>query len=73
MILTLKLHTKKLIQIHYSLFSAVSRGVGIALDLFESYLKNRKHYTVVHGVSSGMKNITCGVPQGSTLGSLLCI
>ena len=24
---------------------------GIALDLFESYLKNKKHYTVVHGVS----------------------
>ena len=46
---------------------------GILLDLFESYLKNRKHYTVVHGVSAGVENITCGVPQGSTLGPLLFI
>ena len=32
-----------------------------------SLLKNRKHYVSLHGVSSSIKTVTCGVPQGSTL------
>ena len=44
---------------------------GIDFDFFKSYLRNRKHYTIVNGIPSGMENVTCGVPQGSTLEPLL--
>ena len=44
---------------------------GIALDLFENYLSNRKQYVVVDGVSSNYETVNCGVPQGSVLGPLL--
>ena len=41
---------------------------GTALDLLTSYLCNRKQYVSFHSVNS-----TCGVPQGSVLGTLLFI
>ena len=44
---------------------------GISLNFFESYLSNRKQFTVVNGETSELLNILCGVPQGSTLGPLL--
>ncbi|CAF4578704.1 unnamed protein product [Didymodactylos carnosus] len=37
----------------------------------ESYLSNRKIVTVVEGSTSDELLISCGVPQGSVLGSLL--
>ena len=44
---------------------------GIPLKLLSSYLMNRQQLTMFDGVSSQVKEITCGVPQGSILGPLL--
>ena len=46
---------------------------GSAGDWFESYLKERKQYCAANGHQSNIKNITCGIPQGSCLGPLLLI
>ena len=42
-----------------------------ALEWFKSYLSNRKQYVYSNGESSQLKDITCGVPQGSVLGLFL--
>lgn len=44
---------------------------GIALDVFQSYLSGRKQTVFVNVCYSDMKDISCGVPQGSVLGPLL--
>ena len=44
---------------------------GSILKWFESYLTDRKQYVFYNGISSDVKSITCGVPQGSVLGPLL--
>ena len=43
---------------------------GNALDLFKSYLRDRKQFTVLEGKNSKTSSIDCGVPQGSVLGPL---
>ena len=44
---------------------------GHALELFKSYLTNRKLFVQLNKVSSKFSNICRGVPQGSTLSGLL--
>ena len=43
---------------------------GIAIELIRSYLSNRSQYTKIEHAKSDIKNIMCGVPQGSVLGPL---
>lgn len=40
---------------------------------FHSYLSNRRQYTVINETSSSMREMNCGVPQGSILGPLLFV
>ena len=50
------------------------KKIGVCDNLcewFNSYLKDRKIRTVVHGKSSDWYKISAGVPQGSILGQLL--
>ena len=39
--------------------------------MLKSYLSDRKQYVSISGYDSEVKNVTCGVPQGSSLGPLL--
>ena len=39
--------------------------------LIENNLSDRKQFVSLNGVDSNLKNISCGVPQGSILGPLL--
>ena len=44
---------------------------GKVNELIKSFLTNRKQYVTVNGYDSEKLKLTCGVPQGSTLGPLL--
>ena len=59
-------------------FDSVNHGIhehfgisGMELKWFESYLLHRKQQYLVNGQLSSTRTITCGIPQGSILGSLL--
>ncbi len=46
---------------------------GIVLEWFKNYLHKRKQFVSYNSCESEMKDIICGVPQGSILGPLLFI
>ena len=46
---------------------------GALLNLFKSYLNNRKQFVCIDDNVSEYKSIRCGVPQGSILGPILFI
>ena len=43
------------------------------LNLLNSYISNRKHYTEIYHIKSNILTITTGIPQGSILGPMLFI
>ena len=59
---------------HQILLDKLERNYGIrglALQLMESYLSSRQQYSKIPPYKSKLGKITCGVPQGSSLGPLL--
>jgi len=46
---------------------------GIVLEWFKNYLNGREQFVFYNSCESQLKNIICGVPQGSILGPLLFI
>jgi len=46
---------------------------GNSLNWFKSYLTNRSQYVKINNCKSDIKQVICGVPQGSVLGPLLFI
>ena len=59
---------------HNILISKLDYNFGIrgtALDLMKSYFSNRYQYVKINDSLSSYQSVTCGNPQGSTLGPLL--
>ena len=54
------------------LYKLYNYGIrGVVHDWFKSYLCNRQQFTAIQNNVSKCESVTCGVPQGSVLGSIL--
>ena len=61
---------------HAILLEKLDRLFGIrrkGLEILKSYLFNQCQFTKIRNIKSTKRKISCGVPQGSTLGPLLFI
>ena len=48
-------------------YSVIGVLCGTALDLLRSFLQGRSESVIIGGIQSELKQLTCGVPQGSVL------
>ena len=61
---------------HGILLSRLSQCIrvqGSAYTWFESYLSSRSQFVQIRDISSSVRQLTCGLPQGSVLGPILYI
>ena len=60
--------------VHHEILCEKIKAYGLRGNvnkLLQSYLSDRKQYVSINGFDSDVKNVSCGVPQGSSLGPLL--
>ena len=65
---------KRLLTLNHKILCEKMESYGLRGNvnmLMKSYLKDRKQFVSINGFDSETKSITCGVPQGSSLGPLL--
>ena len=61
---------------HGILLSRLSQCIGVqgsAYTWFESYLSSRSQFVQIRDTSSSDRQLTCGLPQGSVFGPILCL
>ena len=74
LLVSLSISQMRLIQLTTKYY--LIKWIGIEFEVtqtifFKSYLNNRKAYIVTNAVESYIRDLECGLPQGSVLGPLL--
>ena len=57
--------------VNHEILCSKLEAMGIDPSWFKSYLSNRQQLVSIDGINSSLKQLSCGVPQGSLLGPLL--